>query len=204
VEAAGIMEEQELDVPACLILVRQGDEDAASSLVRHLHPLVLKLVRAHRPKREGEEDMVQKVFAKMFAKLDQFSGKVPLAHWVSRIAVNTCLNQIAGEKARPELRYADLSEEEEKVLTALAHNELEQTPAESLASRDLVEKLLARLAPDDRLVIHWLHLENRSVEDVRALTGWSAALVKIRAFRARAKMRKHLRHLLKEQANEGQ
>ena len=65
-----------------------------------------------------------------------------------------------------------------------------------------MEKLLARLGPEDRLVIHWLHLENRSVEEVRALTGWSAALVKIRAFRARAKMRKHLHHLLKEKAHE--
>ena len=107
------MEEQELDVPACLILVRQGDDDAARAGAP-LVPAGLKLVRAHRPKREGEEeDMVQMVFVKMFAKLDQFSATVPLSHWVSRIAVNTCLNQIASEKARPELRYADLSEEEE-------------------------------------------------------------------------------------------
>ena len=45
-----------------------------------------------------EEDLCQMIFIKVFQKLSQFSGKVPLEHWVSRIAVNTCLNQIESEK----------------------------------------------------------------------------------------------------------
>ena len=52
------------------------------------------------------------IFIKVFQNLERFSGKVPLEHWVSRIAVNTCLNQIAFEKVRPEFRHADLSEQE--------------------------------------------------------------------------------------------
>ena len=59
------------------------------------------------------------IFIKIFQKLSQFSGAVPLEHWVSRVAINTCLNQIASEKARPELRYADLNEEERAVVTSL-------------------------------------------------------------------------------------
>ena len=43
-----------------------------------------------------------------------------------------------------------------------------------------------------------LHLEGRSIEEIRRVTGWSSALVKIRAFRARRKLKKHLEFLLKE------
>src|SRR5215210_2611821 len=96
------------------------DDEAARELVRQLYPLVAKVVRAHRFRRPSEEDLSQMIFIKVFQKLSQFSGKVPLEHWVSRIAVNTCLNQIESEKVRPELRHADLSEEEKAVVNNLA------------------------------------------------------------------------------------
>src|SRR4029077_19153126 len=96
------------------------DDAAARELVRRLYPLVAKLVRSHRPRRTSEEDLCQMIFIKVFQKLSQFSGKVPLEHWVSRIAVNTCLSQIAAEKIRPELRQADLSEEQQAVVDNLA------------------------------------------------------------------------------------
>jgi RNA polymerase sigma-70 factor (ECF subfamily) len=178
--------------------VRGGDEDAARALMEHLYPLVLKLVRAHLPRRSSEEDLVQTVFMKVFTKLGQFSGAVPLEHWVSRIAVNTCFNQLQRERVRPELRLADLSEEEEQVVQALAASEDQLAVDTSHASRELVEKLLSRLKPEDRLVITLLHLEGRSVEEARQITGWSGAMVKVRAFRARQKLRKHLNTLLKQ------
>ena len=117
----------------------QNDDEAARALVRRLYPLVAKIVRAHRSRRTPEEDLCQMIFIKVFQKLSQFSGNVPLEHWVSRVAVNTCLNQIESEKVRPEVRHADLS-----------------------------------------------------VEEIRKITGWSAALVKVRAFRARQKMKQQL------------
>ena len=192
------MAEADLDVRDCLQRVRQGDEDAARALMAHLHPLVLKLVRAHLPRRSSEEDLVQTVFMKVFTKLDQYAGAVPVEHWVSRIAVNTCLNQIQRERVRPELRLADLTEEEEQVVQMLAATPSDLSDDSSLASRELVERLLERLPPEDRLVITLLHLESKSVEETSRLTGWSATLVKVRAFRARHKMRKHLETLLKE------
>jgi len=168
------------------------DEEAARSLVRQLYPLVAKVVRAHRLRRTAEEDLCQMIFIKVFQKLSQFSGKVPLEHWVSRIAVNTCLNQIEFEKVRPELRYADLSNEEQAVVENLATSPDELAPDQRLASRQLVEHLLAALKPVERLAIDLLYLQGRSVEEIRKITGWSAALIKVRAFRARQKMKAQL------------
>src|SRR4051812_49320075 len=80
-----------------LARVQAGDEDAARALLQRLYPLVLKSVRCHRSRFHSEEDLAQAVFAKVFSKLNQFSGLVPLEHWVSRIAVNTCISQISRE-----------------------------------------------------------------------------------------------------------
>jgi len=132
------------------------------------------------------------IFIKMFQKLNQFSAKVPLEHWVSRIAVNTCLNQIASEKVRPELRHADLSEEEQAVVQNLAASSEELAPDRQFASRQLVEHLLDLLKPAERLVIDLLYLQQRSVAEIRQLTGWSTSLIKVRAFRARRKMKDQL------------
>jgi RNA polymerase sigma factor (sigma-70 family) len=182
----------DLDAGALVEAALRNDDEAARELVRRLYPLVAKLVRAHRPRRTAEEDLCQMIFIKVFQKLSQFSGTVPLEHWVSRIAVNTCLNQIEAEKARPELRYADLSEEEQAVVENLATSARELAPDERLASRQLVEHLLGLLKPVERLAIDLLYLQGRSVEEIRKITGWSVPLIKVRAFRARQKMKDQL------------
>jgi RNA polymerase sigma-70 factor (ECF subfamily) len=168
------------------------DDDAARELVRALYPLVAKLVRAHRPKRSAEEDLCQMIFIKIMQKLSQFSGKAPLEHWVSRIAINTCINQIRAEKARPELREADLSEEQAALVRNMAATSDELTPGASFASRELVEHLMMALKPAERLVIDLLYLQQRSVTEIQNIAGWSSALVKVRAFRARQKMKKQM------------
>ena len=183
---------EDSDAGALVAAALQHDEDAARELVRRLYPLVLKLVRSHRPRRAAEEDLCQMIFIKIFQKLSQFSGKVPLEHWVSRVAINTCINQIQAEKVRPELRHADLSDEEIAVVQNLAATADELGPDRSFAARDLVERLLAALKPAERLVIDLLYLQQHSVAEIQALTGWGASLVKVRAFRARQKMKQQL------------
>jgi RNA polymerase sigma-70 factor (ECF subfamily) len=180
------------DARALVEAALRHDDEAARELVRRLYPLVAKIVRTHRPRRTSEEDLCQMIFIRVFQKLTQFSGKVPLEHWVSRVAVNTCLNQIAAEKVRPELRHADLSEEEQAVVENLAASSEELGPDRQLASRQLVEHLLDLLKPAERLVIDLLYLQERSVEEIRQLTGWSSSLIKVRAFRARRKMKDQL------------
>ena len=192
------MSETGLDVAACVRRVRQKDEEAARQLVDHLYPLVFKLVRAHLPRRTSEEDLAQLVFMKVFANLDQYLSSAPLEHWVARIAINTCLNQIQAEKIRPELRRADLSEEQCQVLDTLGAVSQELPPDQALAARELVEKLLALLDPAERLLLTLLYLEGRSPREVQQMTGWNGALVRIRAFRARRKLKAHYQSLISE------
>src|SRR6476619_2319803 len=141
----------DFDGAALVAAARQHDESAAREIVRRLYPLVVRLVRSHRPRRTAEEDLCQMIFAKVFQKLSQFSGKVPLEHWVSRIAINTCINQIKAERARPELREADLSEEQTAVVQNIAATTEALAPDQSFASRQLVEHLMNALKPAERL-----------------------------------------------------
>jgi RNA polymerase sigma-70 factor, ECF subfamily len=187
---------KELGDSAWVAQVRAGDEDAARALVRRLYPTVMKLIRCRLPRRATDEDLAQTVFAKIFSKLHQFSGSVPLEHWVSRIVVNTCFNQFRHEMVRPELRMSDLSVEEELMVQQLVSTEAELPGSCRNAAREVVEKLLDRLTPDERLVITLLHLEEKSVKDICRITGWSTPTVKVRAFRARQKMRRLWKTLL--------
>ena len=189
------MRDAGFDMEACIEGLRRQEERAASDFVRELYPLVLKIVRSHLPRRASEEDLCQVVFIKILSNISQYSGKVPIEHWVSRIAINTCLNALKAESIRPELRWSDLSVDQAALLEALATNPDELDPSAGAASRDLVETLLSALNPQDRLLITMLHLEGYSMDDIKQATGWNISTIKVRAFRARQKLKRIFQEL---------
>ena len=172
--------------------VRAGDDDAARQLMDQLYPLVLKLVKKYLPRRTSEEDLVQTVFMKIFTHLHQYSGAVPLEHWVSRITINTCINELKAEKIRPEWRFSDLSEEHLYVVETLAAVENERPGPSPSEANALLKKLLEGLKPKERLIIQLFHLEEKSVKEIAQITGWSRALIKVCACRARKKLQNRL------------
>ena len=196
------MLDESFDLAACLDGVRRDDQAACRALVEHLYPLVIRIVRAHLPRRTPEEDLVQEVFIKMFSRLQQYEGKVPFPNWVSRIAVTTCIDHLRAQKRRPEYRWADLSEEEADVLDAVTRDESGTDPADATASRELVEKLLDTLGATDRTVITMLDLEQKSLAEISALTGWSQTMIKVRAFRARRKLQQAFKRLQEKERHD--
>jgi RNA polymerase sigma factor (sigma-70 family) len=193
------MAEETFDLAACLERVRQRDQIAARELVDHLYPLVIRIVRSHLPRRVAEEDLAQEIFLKMFTRLDQYKGAVDFSHWVSRIAVTTCIDQLRAQKRRPEFRWADLSEKEVEVLESVLTSDGDVAVNDALAARELVTTLLDQLKPEDRLVLQLLDLEQRSVAEISGITGWNQSLVKVRAFRARGKLKKLFEELQRKE-----
>ncbi len=192
-------EDQSFDLAGCLQRVRTRDQIAARELVEHLYPLVIRIIRGHLPRRVLEQDIAQEVFLKMFTRMDQYQGAVPFSHWVSRIAITTCIDHLRAQKRRPEYRLADLSEQEADLLEATAVSSNAIGPDDALASRELLFKLLDQLNPDDRMVIQLLDLDQNSIAEVSQLTGWNGSLVKVRAFRARRKLQKLFSELKKKE-----
>ena len=181
-----------VDVAESLDRVRQHDPEASRALVEQLYPLVMRIVQSHLPRRTPAEDLAQEVFLKLFSRLDQYEERsgIPFEHWVARVAVRTCRDALRAERRRPEVRWADLSEAEVAWLDYLISEEPSPPESSPAAAREVLERLLRQLSVDDRLVIHLLDLEQKSVREISAMTGWSPALVKVRAFRARRKLRR--------------
>lgn len=153
--------------------VRAGDEGAAREMVTRLNPLVMKIVRSNLPQRMAVEDLTQEVFARLFERLSRYEARagIPFEHWVSRLAVRTCLDALRSERRRPEVQVSDLSEGEGDWLEYLVCGGQEAPCGEAEEAREIVERLLGLLSPEDRLVISLMDLEEKSASEVSLLTG---------------------------------
>jgi RNA polymerase sigma-70 factor (ECF subfamily) len=182
---------------AVLARARARDEASARELLERLYPLVAQVVHAHLPRRDEPEDLIQEVFLKMFSKLDQFRGAVPFEHWVARIALTTCLDHLRRQRSRPELRWADLPEEEQTMVESVCA-QTEPSDADAPQALALLNRLLDRLPQQDAWLLRQVELEQKSLADVCAATGWNAGLARVRLFRARHRLQKAFRELERE------
>jgi RNA polymerase sigma-70 factor (ECF subfamily) len=188
-----------IDVADCLRRWKQGDERAAEELILHLHPIISRIVRTHLPRRDHEDDVVQEILMKTFSRLHQYKGDAPMSHWVSRLALTTCLDRLRAQKIRPEVRWTDLTPEESSAFDAAWLGSTTPDATEAIHARDLVDKLLTSLSPSDRSLILLVDLEGRSLEEIAQSTGWGISKIKMRLFRVRAQLRKMIQNLEQRQ-----
>jgi len=174
--------------------VKRGDEPASRRLIDMLYPVVLPIVRNHLPRTEAEEDLCQEIFLKVFGRIGQFRWHQPFPHWVSRIALNTCYDRLRRQKNRRVIPAAELDLDESAFLDRVAEGRPPAEGGPGLA-RELLEKLLDGLKPRERMVIHLLDLEEKSVAEVCELTGWGGSRVRVTAMRARRKLSESLARL---------
>jgi len=132
----------------------------------------------------------------MFSKLEQFRGEVPFEHWVSRITLTTCLDQLRRQKVRPEWRWSDLSEEEQFVLESVAAG-VEPADADAPKALELLNRLLEQLPATDAWLLRQVELEQRTLAEVCAKTGWNSGAARVRLFRARHRLQQQFRQLEK-------
>lgn len=177
--------------------ILRRDEDAARRLMEWLHPQVVRIVQNHLPRGMDAEDLVQEVFVQFFRTLDRYDPTRPLENWMSRLALNVCLKALRSRKRRPEWRWSDLSEGERMVVDSLLHASATDAP-QARDGLELLVKLMDSLSAQERMIMTLMHLEAKPVAEVAAMTGWNATLIKVRAFRARAKMKKALETLEQE------
>jgi RNA polymerase sigma-70 factor (ECF subfamily) len=146
--------------------------------------------------------MAQEVFLRVFNCLPGFRSRAAsLEAWIRRIAFTTCLNQLRHEARRPELRWSDLTEEQAALVETLRVTDAAEEPAQRAAARDLVGRLLGSLPGPDRVLLELVDVEQRPMEEVCELTGWSRVNVRVRCFRARNRLRHALKRFLTDHEN---
>jgi RNA polymerase sigma-70 factor (ECF subfamily) len=177
--------------------VLRGDTASFEPLVVRYSPRVFATARRYARRESEVEDIVQEVWSKAYQKLGSFRGEAPFEHWLMRLAVRTCYDFLRGHQRNRELTFTELTGPEQDWLDRFVTSP-DAAREDAAAARQLVERVLAMLSPPARLVITLLEIEERSVKEISRLTGWSVSLVKVRAFRARAEMRKCLAKIARE------
>ncbi len=177
--------------------VLRGDTGSFEPLLQKYSPRVFATARRYARRESEVEDIVQEIWLKSFQKLGTFRGDAPFEHWLMRLTVRTCYDFLRAHQRNRDTAFSDLSEPEQDWLNRVVTRPLEAVET-AAAARQLVGRVLEQLSPPARLVITLLEIEERSVKEIAQLTGWSVPLVKVRAFRARAEMRKCLARLARE------
>ena len=171
-----------------------GDDAAFEQIVRSNHHLVVRVAGRFFRHADVIEDIAQEVFVKAYGAMAGYRGEVPIAHWLSRITVNACYDQLRRRRSRPEIGFSQLAHGQQDSADGGAAFEGHDASIhwQREEARLDAERILARVGVADRVVLTLLVLEGMTVAEVAALTGWSSANVKIRAFRARQRIRRLL------------
>jgi RNA polymerase sigma-70 factor (ECF subfamily) len=187
----------ELSDAELIAAVLNGDTASFEPLIQKYSPRVFATARRYARRESEIEDIVQEVWLKSFQKLGSFRGDAPFEHWLMRLTVRTCYDFLRSHQRNRETAFSELTDTEEDWLERFVTHPGEAAENAS-AARQLVERILSQLSPPARLVITLLEIEDRSIKEIAELTGWSVPLVKVRAFRARAEMKKCLARLAKD------
>ncbi len=174
--------------------IRNGAVDDFGEIVRRHQPRVFAILHRYERDAQKVEDLAQETFLKVWRALGQFDGRAPLEHWLSRITVRVALDHLRKEKRRRnEIGLPELGED---ALDWLRTDD-EKSELDGRAAAEILELAMRELSPAERVVITMQEIEGRSVKEICAATGSASVAVRVRAMRARAKLRKALERLVK-------
>jgi RNA polymerase sigma factor (sigma-70 family) len=165
------------DIQACLA----GDSEAYRYLVQRYEAQIVRLMWRFTRDRTECERLVQDVFVEAFFSLKNYKGRGPFLHWLKKIATRVGYRfWKEQDKARLFLSMEDFDAVETTAPETI-------DPAEAA---EVLHSLLDRLEVTDRLVLTLMYFEDCSIEEIAQRTGWTRAGTKMRAMRARGKLKK--------------
>jgi RNA polymerase sigma-70 factor, ECF subfamily len=172
-----------------------GDDSAFEQIFERHKKRIARVAGNFFNRREKIEDVVQEAFTKIFLALNDYSPQegASFTAWISRIAINCCYDELRRTSRRPEDKTNATNEDESQWLSnSVLFSDDGKDVEAKVISRDLANKLLARLKPDDRLILTLMAVDEMSIVEIAKITDWSVAKVKVRAHRARASLRRIL------------
>lgn len=178
------------------VLVRRtlaGEEEAFTQLVTAHRTRILRITSRFFRHYETAEDMTQETFTKAYFALSSYQQGAIFRSWLAKIAVNQCISELRRRQLRTEVLMTDVTDNEvewfDKTWSERPSDHLVRA-CEAEQTAKVVNKLLARLVPESRLILYLLHAEERSIREIAQVLGWTEARVKTRAFRARNDLRR--------------
>jgi RNA polymerase sigma-70 factor, ECF subfamily len=172
---------------------QNGDVSAYEELVRLHQHRVLAVVGGILRGSEDVEDVAQQALAKAYFSIRRFDLRSAFGTWLYKIAVNECWDYLRKKKVRRLVYEADLSEEQVRKLDALPEHGYggalhREDTARRVEQRQLVERLLGELEEKDQIMLVMKEVEGFSVEEIGEVLDLNVNTVKVRLFRARARL----------------
>jgi RNA polymerase sigma-70 factor (ECF subfamily) len=186
------MEVPPTDEIVLLQRIRNGATDEFAELIRRHQARVFAILSRYERDAQLVEDLAQETFLKAWRALHQFDGRAPFEHWLSRVAAHVAIDHLRARRDR-EVRFSDLGDE---AMGWLQEYEPKSGPRPEDA-REILDLAMRKLGPEDRLVLTMLEIEEYSVKEICARTGLSSIAVRVRAYRARGKLKEALEELEK-------
>jgi RNA polymerase sigma-70 factor, ECF subfamily len=162
---------------------RSGDEGAFQALVERYKDLVFALIARTVQDRSRAEDLAQDVFLRIHRGLPYFRGEARLSTWIYRIVANVCLQ----DPVRP----GGVSLDDERTRARVTPSASDRQFGD-FELRDRLEKAIARLPANYRLLIAAHYLQGVQYEDLADALQLPLGTVKTQLYRAKQQLRRML------------
>ncbi|MCC6931019.1 MAG: sigma-70 family RNA polymerase sigma factor [Gemmatimonadaceae bacterium] len=164
-----------------------GDERAMRRLWSQHAPHIDAVVRRLVGNADDAVDIAQEVWIQIFRALPTYRGDSQFGTWAHRIAVNRTLNALRRTRRLAKIE-TDIDEETASVEHGSDRALLAQT----------IEDAASRLSPGARTVFLMHDVEGYTHEEIAAELGITPGGSKSQLFKARARLRKMLSHVIDE------
>lgn len=175
--------------------VLNGDVNAFEHLLARYESPVARVIAAHVPG-EHVAEVAQETFIKAFKSLPGYKPTKPLINWLTTIATRSCHDFWRQQYRRKESPACDLSDDGQQFLeSAMAPQSRDQFDAlvNQREAQQVLSLVLDQLAPVDRMILTLTYLEERSISETAEMLDISVPNVKVRAFRAKRKLKNFLK-----------
>lgn len=179
---------------AVITRILQGRTADFEILLKRYQGYVCKIVSGHLPYNLVAEQC-HEIFIEAFRSLPKFDKSKIFRTWLAGIAVHRCHDYWRQYYRNPEVPLSTLSEDQQGWLDRIGAAQAQDafnSREDQQEANEILQLALNELSPADRLILTLVHLEGRTVREAAEITGWSSINVKVRAYRAREKMRKRI------------
>jgi RNA polymerase sigma-70 factor (ECF subfamily) len=179
----------------------EGNRESFEKIVARFQGFVFNIAYHYLGRREEVEDLAQEVFLKVFQTLDRYDTSRPLKHWIGKISVNRCLDELRKRKIRRLHLLSDLGDEDRRGIDQLIEASASSRPLTELEAErclKLLEISLNSLPEKDRMAFVLREMEGQSYPELAAMLGISEVAARIRASRARKRLQEELEKLFHE------
>jgi len=176
--------------PEVIEACQRGDEEAFRALFEAHKEKVYSIALRYSGDETAAMDITQDTFIKLMSAIQQFRGDSSFESWLYRMVVNGCLDQHLKKR-----RWLPLMEDVFDAFRAPG-----QTALQDLLSAEMqqhVQSVVAKLPPDQRMVVVLRYTEGLSYEEIAEALGCSRGTVASRLNRAHKALERRLSHMRK-------